>query len=206
MISSAAWYTARGTGVVALILLTLTMVLGIGSRSGRPVFALPRFAVSLVHRNASLIAIVLIGIHVISLLIDPYAQIRIIDLILPFAAAHRPAWVGLGTIAFDLVVALVITSLLRQRIGQRLWRAIHWLAYAAWPIAWIHGIGTGTDRGSTWYFAIAIGTAALVAAAVIWRCTSAFATLGGRRSPRRINDDFATEERPVTTTYRGGNR
>lgn len=206
MISAAAWYTARGTGVVALLLLTVTMVLGIGSRSGRPVFALPRFAVSLVHRNASLIAIVLIGIHVVTLLIDPYAQIRLVDVVLPFASAYRSVWVGLGTVAFDLVVALVITSLLRQRVGPRAWRWIHWSAYAAWPVAWIHGIETGTDRGSAWYLAIAILAAIVVVAAVVWRCTSEFATLGGRRTPRRIRDDLTPEGRPVTTTYRGGNR
>jgi methionine sulfoxide reductase heme-binding subunit len=200
-----AWYVARGTGVIALILLTVVMVLGVGSRSGRPVFGLPRFAVSLVHRNASLIAVGLVTVHVITLLIDPYAQIRLVDVIVPFTAAYRTAWVGFGTIALDLIAVLVLTSLLRPRIGPRTWRTLHWLAYTTWPVAWIHGITTGTDRGSTWYFATAIGTAVIVVAAVIWRCSSGFTTLGGRRIPRRIPETLSRTERPVTT-YRGGSR
>ena len=203
--TNAAWYAARGFGVVALILLTLVVVLGVGSRSGRPVFGLPRFAVSLVHRNASLIAVVVVALHIGTLLIDPYAQLHLLDLFVPFAAAYRAAWVGFGTVALDLLVALIVTSLLRQRIGQRVWQAVHWLAYAAWPIAWIHGIGTGTDRGSAWYLAVAVVTGFTVVAAIVWRCTSGFSTLGGLRTPRRIHDALTLDERPVTTTYRGGN-
>jgi sulfoxide reductase heme-binding subunit YedZ len=204
--TNGAWYAARGTGVVALILLTVVMVLGIASRAGRPAFGLPRFAVNLVHRDASLIAVVLVAVHVGTLLIDPYAQIRFVDSFVPFTAAYRPVWVGFGTVAVDLIVVLVVTSLLRHRIGPKTWTALHWLAYAAWPAAWLHGITTGTDRGSVWYFAIAVLTAVTVVAAVIWRCTSGFATVGGRRTPRRLPTAPNRDERPVTTTYRGGNR
>jgi methionine sulfoxide reductase heme-binding subunit len=204
--TSAAWYAARGTGVVSLLMLTIVMVLGVGSRSSRPVFGLPRFAVNMVHRNASLIASVLIAVHVVTLLIDPFAQLRLLDVVVPFAAPYRTAWVGFGTTAFDLIVALVVTSLVRQRIGQRVWRAIHWFAYAAWPIAWIHGIGSGTDRGSGWYLAIAIACALAVLAAIGWRLSNSFATLSGRRTPRRIHESLGLDESPATTTYRGGIR
>jgi methionine sulfoxide reductase heme-binding subunit len=182
--TEALWYTARATGVVSLLLLTIVVVLGIGSRSGRPVFGLPRFAVSLVHRNASLMATVLIAIHVSTLLTDPYAHLKLLDLLVPFDAAYRPAWVGLGTTALDLVVAIVVTSLLRRRLGARTWRAVHWFAYAMWPIAWVHGIGSGTDRGSAWYLAVAVAAVITVATALAWRLGPNFATLGGRREPR----------------------
>ena len=201
-----AWYAARGTGVVSLILLTVVMVLGIGSRYGRPVFGLPRFATSLVHRNASLIAVTLLAIHIGTLLIDPYAQLHVLDILVPFAAPYRTIWVGFGTVALDLVIALVVTSLLRRQIGPRVWQALHWLAYAAWPVAWLHGIGTGTDRGTGWYLAIAVITAVAVLAAVAWRCTDRFATVGGRRTPRQLHDALARKEQAVTTTYRGGTR
>ena len=204
--TGAAWYAARGTGVVSLILLTVVMVLGIGSRYGRPVFGLPRFAVGLVHRNASLIAVTMLAIHIVTLLIDPYAQLHVLDVVVPFAAPYRTLWVGLGTVALDLTIALVVTSLLRARIGPRVWRALHWLAYAAWPVAWLHGIGTGTDRGTGWYLAIAITSAVTVLAAVVWRCTDGFATVGGRRTPRQLHDSLARGEKAVTTTYRGGTR
>ncbi len=204
--TDAAWYVARGTGVVSLVLLTIVMILGTGSRSGRPVFGLPRFAVSLVHRNTSLLALLLIAIHVGTLLIDPYAQLRLLDIVVPFAAPYRTLWVALGTITFDLVLALIVTSLLRQRISPRLWRGLHMLAYAAWPVAWLHGIGTGTDRGSGWYVGIAVICAVLVVSAVTWRLTTSFSTLSGRRAPRRIHPQLE-RTRPVrTTTYDRGPR
>jgi sulfoxide reductase heme-binding subunit YedZ len=199
--TNALWYTARGTGVVSLLLLTVVVVLGIGSRAGRPVFGLPRFAVNLVHRNASLIATVLIAIHVTTLLADPYAQLKLLDLLVPFDAAYRTAWVGLGTTALDLVIAIVVTSLLRRRLGARTWRAVHWLAYAMWPVAWLHGIGSGTDRGSTWYLALAVLAALAVGAAIAWRLSPSFARRAGADHARSVDVGRAT-----VTTYLGGNR
>jgi methionine sulfoxide reductase heme-binding subunit len=189
--TNALWYSARGTGVVALVLLTVVMVLGIGARAGREVFGLPRFAVNLIHRNAALIACVLIAIHVTTLLFDPYAQLHLINLIVPFTASYRPFWVGLGATTLDLFAAIIITSLLRHRLGHRTWRTVHWLAYAAWPIAWLHGIGSGTDRGSGWYVTTAVICAAAVAAALVWRGSPTFAGLKHRNS------------RPTVGTYRG---
>src|SRR5262245_24500707 len=213
--TNALWYTARGTGVVSLLLLTTVVVLGIGSRSGRPVFGLPRFAVSIVHRDASLIATVLIAIHVTTLLTDPYAHLRLLDLVVPFDAAYRPAWVGLGTTALDLVIAIVVTSLARRRIGVRAWRTIHWIAYALWPVAWVHGIGSGTDRGSGWYLALAIAAAVAVLAAVAWRLSPGFTTLDGRRLPRSTSgatqrtdelDDVRAARHISVATPQGGFR
>jgi len=184
--TNALWYTARSTGVISLLLLTVVVVLGIGTRAGRPVFGLPRFAVSLVHRDASLIATVLIAVHVTTLLADPFAQLKLVDILVPFDGAYRPAWVGLGTTALDLLLAIVVTSLLRRRLGARTFRVVHWLAYAMWPVAWLHGIGSGTDRGSSWYLALAVAAAAAVVAAVAWRLSDGFTTLAGRRLRRGV--------------------
>lgn len=181
---SAAWYLARGTGVVSLVLLTIVVAVGVATRSGRPAFGLPRFAVTAVHRNASLLAVVLLAIHVGTLLIDPYAHLRLIDVVLPFIGNYRPLWQGLGTLALDLVIALVVTSLLRHRIGLRGWRAVHWLAYAAWPVAFLHGLGTGTDAGQLWLRGTAVLCAATVLAALVWRLSTrvpALSTVDGRR-------------------------
>ena len=182
--TDALWYLARGSGLVALVLLTIVVALGIGARSGRTAFGLPRFAVNLLHRNAALLAVVLIAGHVISLFFDPYAQLRLVDLVLPFAAAYRPFWLGLGTLAFDLVVALVATSLLRHRLGARAWRAVHWCAYLCWPVALLHGLQTGTDGGTWWLRGVAALCAAAVVAAVGWRMSPSFARFPGR-APRR---------------------
>lgn len=181
----ALWYLARGTGVVSLILLTVVVALGIGSRSGRPLFGLPRFAVTVVHRNASLLAVVLLLIHVTTLMFDPYAQLRLIDTVLPFAGSYRPLWLGLGTLGFDLVIALVVTSLLRVRMGLRAWRAVHWLAYAAWPVALMHGLGTGTDSGTTWLRAIAGACVALAGASLVWRLSGTFSESDGVKQAQK---------------------
>jgi sulfoxide reductase heme-binding subunit YedZ len=173
--TEALWYFARGTGVVTLMLLTIVVTLGIGARSGRTAFGLPRFAVNRLHRNAALLAVVLVFGHVVSLLLDPYAQARLLDLVLPFAGTYRPFWQGLGTLAFDLVLAVVATSLLRRRIGARAWRVVHWLAYLCWPVALLHGLGNGSDNRTWWLWAISLGCAATVAAAVIWRISPSFA-------------------------------
>ena len=179
----ALWYLARGTGVVSLVLLTIVVVLGVGTRAGRPVFGLPQFAVGLVHRNAALMAVALLTVHVVGLLFDPYAQLRLVDVVVPFDAAYRPLWVGLGTLGCELLVALVATSLIRHRLGRRTWRAVHWLAYAAWPVAWLHALGTGTDRGETWLRTVAGICAAAVVAAVAWRAGNGRVLAGRRPAP-----------------------
>lgn len=173
-LTSAGWYLARGTGVVTLILLTVVVSLGVATRFGQPLAGLPRFAVAAVHRSVSLLTLVLLSVHVVTLLLDPYAQLRLLDLVLPFAGTYRQLWLGLGTLAFDLLLALVITSLLRQRIGPRVWRAVHALAYAAWPVSLAHSLGTGTDADQLWLRGVAAGCTLTVSAALAWRCSGSF--------------------------------
>jgi sulfoxide reductase heme-binding subunit YedZ len=172
--NAALWYLGRGTGVVSLVLLTVVMVLGIGSRSGRPAFGLPRFAVVALHRTASLLSVVFLTIHVVTLLLDPVAELKLVDVVLPFDAAYRPLWMGLGTLGLDFMVAIVVTSLLRQRIGVRVWRAVHWLAYASWPVAIAHTVGTGTDRATWWLLGLTSACVLAVAGALVWRLGDQF--------------------------------
>lgn len=167
--TDALWYLGRGSGLVSLLLLTVVVVLGIAARSGEPFLGLPRFAVTAVHRSSSLLAVAFLLLHVGTLLFDPYAQLNVVDLVLPFEGAYRPFWLGLGTLAADLIVAVVVTSLLRHRLGARAWRAVHWLAYAAWPLALAHGLGVGTDNTTPWLLAVCIGCAIAAAAALLWR-------------------------------------
>ncbi|MFC5500818.1 ferric reductase-like transmembrane domain-containing protein [Lysinimonas soli] len=197
--SEALWALGRGTGVVALVLMTITVVLGILTRSGRPAFGMPRFAVTLVHRNSALIGTVFIAIHVISLLFDPYAQLKVLDFFVPFLGSYRPFWLGLGTVAADLLIAVVVTSLLRHRLGQRAFRAVHWATYALWPIALFHSIGTGTDAGSAPFILLAVVCIAAVTGSVIWRLTTGFqlrerATADRRIDPARIPVDPNVKE------------
>src|ERR1700712_1416121 len=127
------WYTARGTGITTLVLLTLVVALGIGSRSGRELFGLPRFAVAAVHRNAALLSVVLLGIHITTLLLDAKANLHITDVVIPFMASYRPFWQGLGTFALELILALGVPGLLRNRTSGGVFRAVHWLSALCRP-------------------------------------------------------------------------
>jgi sulfoxide reductase heme-binding subunit YedZ len=173
-IDTALWYLGRSSGVVSLVLLTLVVALGIATRSGRPLPGLPRFAVSAVHRSASLLAVVFLTVHVVTLTLDPQSQLRWLDAVLPFASHFKPLWTGLGAASLDLIVALVITSLLRQRIGHRVWRAIHWAAYALWPFAVLHTIGTGTDIHQAWMLGLLAFCTLTVAGLIGWRLSTRF--------------------------------
>lgn len=175
MTNSALWYLGRGTGVVTLLLLTAVVVLGIVTRSGRSVLGLPRFGLVALHRSASLMAVATLAIHITTMIADPYAQISLVDAVLPFRAGYRPLWVGLGTLSLDVLIALVATSLLRQRIGPRTWKAIHWSAYVLFPFALLHAAGSGTDFGFGWMRALVIGCGVTVLVSVVWRTSERFA-------------------------------
>jgi predicted ferric reductase len=185
-LTSALWYLGRGTGVVALVMFTLSVVLGILNRSGRSVSWLPRFAVTDQHKTAALTGVSLVAVHVGTLLFDPYAQLRLVDLVLPFGGAYRPLWLGLGTTALDLLLVVTATSLLRHRIGPRLFRLVHWATYVLWPVAFLHGLGTGTDAATLWFRGIAVACAATVAGVLLWRTSPSFAERGWRRASREV--------------------
>jgi DMSO/TMAO reductase YedYZ heme-binding membrane subunit len=105
--------------------------------------------------------------------LDTYAGIGWWDAIVPFGSVYRPFWLGLGAVAFDLLLAVIVTSLLRGRIRYRWWRAVHWLSYACWPLAIVHAWGTGTDAGGGWVLALTIGCLAAVAALAVTRAVVA---------------------------------
>ena len=172
--SEAFWALGRGSGVVLVVLMTISMLLGMVTRSGRPLLRLPRFGVVLAHRNVALLSLVFLAVHVGSLLLDPYAQLRLVDVLIPFAAAKSPLAVGLGTTALDLMLAITITALLRRWIGRRVFRAVHWASYALWPIAVLHGITNGSDGRSAPFLILSAVSAVLVVAAGIWRLTEGF--------------------------------
>ena len=165
----ALWALGRGTGIAALVILTLSMASGTVTRSGRPILTLPRFGVVELHKNTSLLGALLIVIHVGALFFDPYAQLNVVDSVVPFLGQYRPFWLGLGTLAVDLIIVVVATALLRHRLGHRTFRVVHWSAYALWPIALAHALGNGTDVGHAWFLGIAAVCAALVTAATTFR-------------------------------------
>jgi DMSO/TMAO reductase YedYZ heme-binding membrane subunit len=167
---TAYWYLTRSTGAVALVLLTISVVLGIlGSVRFSVAPRWPRFAIDALHRDTSLLVIAFVALHVITSVLDGFAPISLIDGLIPFRSPYRPLWLGLGAVSFDLLLALVATSLLRRRLGYRAWRAIHWLAYVSWPVAVLHTVGTGTDVKSWWLLLLTVLCVAAVLIAVLVR-------------------------------------
>jgi len=163
------WYLTRSTGAVALLLLTIALVLGVldVQRWSSPRW--PRFVVDSLHRSVSLLALAFLVAHILTSVLDSFAPIGLLDAIVPFAGSYRPFWLGLGAVSFDLILAVIATSLLRQRMGYSAWRAVHWLTYASWPIALLHGFGTGSDVKSTWLLVLSLACAAIMVAAVVTR-------------------------------------
>ncbi|HEX5621048.1 MAG TPA: ferric reductase-like transmembrane domain-containing protein [Solirubrobacteraceae bacterium] len=166
---SALWYLTRGTGLVTLLLLTASVVLGILQVRRWTPAGSPRFVVVSLHRAVSLLVVALLAVHVLTAVLDSFAPISLVDAVVPFAGRYRPLWLGLGALALDLLVALTVTSLLRRRLGLGAWRAVHWLAYVCWPVALLHGWGTGTDTRSTVMLVITVACAAGVLGAITWR-------------------------------------
>jgi len=170
------WYLMRASGIVSLLLLTLVVALGIGTTTRWRLGEHPRGVTVGLHKNASLLAVVFLAIHVLTAVVDPDAAVGLAALVLPFTGSARPLWVGLGALALELVATLVVTSLLRRHLSRRVWRGLHWLAYAAWPLALLHGIGMGTDAATTWMIAVDIACLGAVGTAASWRVLAAGVT------------------------------
>ena len=167
------WYASRATGIVALLLLTVVMLLGIlVTRQGR-LLGLPRFAVSGLHRNLSLLATAFVALHVITAVTDGYVNIPLTSAVVPLTSSYERIWLSLGAISLDLTIALIVTSLLRRHLSRRVWRAVHLLAYLSWPVAWLHSFFSSGDLQHGILFVIALICAIAVVGAVIWRLAAA---------------------------------
>lgn len=171
--STALWYTSRATGVVSLLLMTAVLLIGLlVTRQGR-LPGLPRFAVTGLHRNLSLIAVVFIALHVLTAVTDGFVNIPLTATIVPFASPYERLWIALGAVSFDLTIAIIVTSLLRRHLSRGTWRAVHLLAYASWPVAWLHSITAAPDMRHGALFLLSVACAALVVAGVGWRLAAA---------------------------------
>lgn len=180
MSSELLWYTSRATGVASIVLLTLVLVLGTllsGSRHS-PATTTVKMAV---HRWLSLGLLAFLAVHIVTAIAEGYVKIPWLAVVVPFIAGWQPVWVGFGTLAVDLLIATIITSLLRRRLPERLWRALHWLTYALWPLALVHGFALGTANEPV-LRGITIACAGLGAGAIAFRSLSTVADRDRRRS------------------------
>ena len=163
------WYATRGLGAATLIVLTCTVVLGIVTATRWIGRATPGFVAADLHRNLSLLALVLLLAHIVTTVLDPFAHISVRDVVIPVGASYRPIWLGLGVAAAEILVAVIVTSIFRDRVGPRLWRFVHWGAYASWPVAVVHGLGTGSDARAPWLIGVVTGCVAAVVIAILSR-------------------------------------
>lgn len=183
----AMWYFTRGSGAVTLVLLTAAFLLGVLTLLGWATHENPRMIVQGLHRNVSLLVMVFLTLHVATSVIDGFVPLRWIDAVIPFISVYRPIWLGLGAIAFDLLLAVVVTSLLRVRLGVGVWKAVHWASYACWPLALVHGLGSGSDARQRWLQILTAVCLLSVVAAVGWRLAARLP-----RTPRGRSLAFGT--------------
>lgn len=170
MFDQVIWFAARGAGAVSLVLLTASVVFGLVTVTRyQKADVWPRFFNYEMHRRVSLLSIAFLATHVLAAVLDPWTNLGLAAAFVPLASTYRPVPVALGVIVVYLFVALIATSLLRKRIGQKTWRAVHWSSYAMWPLALLHGITAGTDAFAAWMVGIDLVCMAAVALAVAWR-------------------------------------
>jgi len=183
------WYASRGTGLVLLVLLSISVSVGILVRSGVTPGRTLRFVVEGVHRNIALICVVLLVIHVVTAELDPYVTIGWFAAIVPFISPYRTLWIGLGAVALDVFAAVIITSLLRRYLSKGVWRAVHLLTYASWPVAFAHSLESGTDTRIAWVLAVMWSCTALVVGSTAYRLLAS--RPGGRWSRRAVEEPTA---------------
>ena len=205
--SQGLWYVSRASGLTLLILFSAVIVLGVASRLGSAPRRWPRLVFPEVHRTLALFSVAFLALHVLTAILDPFVTIGWAATVLPFASGYRTLAIGLGTLAVNLGGAVIITSLVRRRLGFRAWRAVHWLAYLAWPVAFVHSLTAGNDLGIWWVALIEWGCAAAVATAVLARIlesvrhpgrpASQGPALTGSPHRRELSADARPRQRPV---------
>ena len=163
------WYSSRATGIVSLLLLTIVMVLGISTSTRIGNGIVPRFAIAEIHRRISLLSVVFIVVHILGSVLDSYVNISLASAVIPFTSQYKPLKVALGTIALDLIIAIIATSLLRAKMSFESWRFVHWLSFLSFAIAVIHTIVIGTDMRFAWMELFVIICVGVVGVSLLWR-------------------------------------
>jgi len=167
------WFATRGSGIVSMLLFSVVVVLGILTTMRWQARGWPRFLTAELHRTISLLSVVFIVAHIATSVLDPFAKLGIESALIPFASPYRPLWVGLGVLSMDIGIAVIVTSLLKSHVGQRTWRAVHWIAYASWPLAILHTIGSGSDASAQWMLGVDVLCIGMVVLALAWRVLAA---------------------------------
>jgi methionine sulfoxide reductase heme-binding subunit len=185
------WFATRGAGIVSMILISTVAVLGLLSAARAQSPWWPRFLTVELHRNLALLSVVFTALHIVTAVLDPFTSLGWAAAIVPLASSYRPLAVAFGVVSVDLVLAVIVTSLLRERIGHRIWRAVHWAAYAAFPLAIEHTLTSGSDAFTPWMLVVTAACVVAVVGALAWRLTA------GGTNRRRLADVTAGTADPI---------
>jgi len=156
------WYLARGSGIISLSLFTIAVSLGLLTAGRISTSRWPRFVTESLHRNVSLASVVFLIVHIVTILLDDYVSIGLLEAVVPFVGTYSPFYLGMGALAFDVIIMLVVTGVMRTRMSFKVWRLIHWMAYIGWPVAVVHTIGIGTDQAWS-LITVGVGVALVLA-------------------------------------------
>jgi methionine sulfoxide reductase heme-binding subunit len=164
------WYAARAAGVVAYVLLSAVVSVGLTMTGKKSLKRWPRFALEDVHRFGGILVGTFVVIHIVTVAIDAYLPFSVTSLLIPLTSKYRPVWIALGVVAAELLLALAVTNHYRNRqISYRFWRRAHYLNFVVWSAATLHGLGSGTDRSTVWLLAIYAVAVATVGGLTVWR-------------------------------------
>lgn len=153
-IATLTWTIARAGGIVAFLLVTASVLIGIALDLKWRSQLWPRFITTEVHRFVTLLSLVFVVVHTLAVALDPFMGYSLAEVFVPLVSHYRTVWVALGIVAAYLLAALWLSEYLRPRVGYAWWRRFHAVAFVAYVLAVIHGLGTGSDTQAPWAVAM----------------------------------------------------
>ena len=179
------WLASRASGLVALVLVTVSVFLGLmmaGKVMRRPGLSKKLMAV---HEQTALAGLVAIAVHGIALLGDPWLHPGVAGVAVPFALGFKTLFTGLGVIAGYLAALLGLSYYVRRRIGAKLWRKAHRATVVVYLLGLVHALGAGSDASTVWFRWWVMLTTPVIGGLFVYRVLSARAKKQAReRAPR----------------------
>jgi sulfoxide reductase heme-binding subunit YedZ len=176
--SKSAWYLTRSAGVVAYLLLAASTIWGLLLSTKMLKEIVPAALALAMHNILSWLALTFTGAHMLSLLFDNYYSYTPVDLVIPFIGPFKPGWVGLGVLGFYVMLVTTLSFYVRKQLGQKTWRKLHYLTFAAYAFVTIHGFMAGTDSSNPGMRMIYLGSTLIVLFLTNYRLL--FARKGGK--------------------------
>ena len=186
------WILLRAAGIGAYVALFLSVAWGLLASASLTPRRVSKPAANLFHAAVASTGLALLGLHVVLLLVDRFVRFDVVDVLVPMASPYRPFAVALGVVAMYAMVAIIVTSWARKRVGSVWWRRMHLLAVPTFGMTMLHGLLSGTDSGQAWMLALYGTTSVIVTFLVVVRGLTArtrparAATTTPERAPRGV--------------------